>query len=190
MATGGKLPARNRKIAVLGFRGVGKSTLTIQFVDRQFVDMYHPTVESTFQKTLQFKGRDYITDIVDTAGQDETSIFPANCSVGVHGYVLVYSITSRPSLEIVKTIHDKILDVTGANYVPAVLVGNKTDLHIERRVQTEEGQKLAEEWSCRFLEASARSNANVDDIFISLLDEIEKHMAIDVVEKKSDCALI
>jgi Ras family protein len=47
--------------------------------------------------------------------QDETSIFPTNCSVGIHGYVLVYSITSKASLETCKVIHDKILDMIGAN---------------------------------------------------------------------------
>lgn len=31
----------------------------------------------------------------------------------IHGYVLVYSITSAKSFEIVQIIYDKLLDITG-----------------------------------------------------------------------------
>ena len=37
------------------------------------------------------------------------------------------------SFEVVKVIHEKLLDQIGAgNKVPLVLVGNKTDLHMQR----------------------------------------------------------
>ena len=39
-----------------------------------------------------------------------------------------------------------------------VLVGNKTDLHMERRVTTDEGKALAEEMKAAFLETSAKEN--------------------------------
>lgn len=42
--------------------------------------------------------------------------------------------------------------------VPVALVGNKTDLHQERAVSTEEGRKLAESWKAQFLETSAKQN--------------------------------
>ena len=33
-------------------------------------------------------------------------------AIGIHGYVIVYSVTSRASLEMAKTIRDKILNHT------------------------------------------------------------------------------
>ena len=42
--------------------------------------------------------------------------------------------------------------------VPMVLVGNKTDLHMERRVSTEDGKALADEMKAVFLETSAKEN--------------------------------
>ena len=39
-----------------------------------------------------------------------------------------------------------------------VLVGNKTDLHMERRVSTEDGKALADEMKAVFLETSAKEN--------------------------------
>lgn len=50
---------------------------------------------------------------MDTAGQDEYSIFPSQYGIDVHGYVLVYSITSKKSFTVVKDIHEKLLDSTG-----------------------------------------------------------------------------
>ena len=48
---------------------VGKSSLTVQFVDGHFVESYYPTIENTFSKVIKFKGQEYATEIIDTAGQ-------------------------------------------------------------------------------------------------------------------------
>ena len=55
-----------------------------------------------------------------------------------------------------------------------VLVGNKSDLHIQRQVTAEEGKALAEEWKCAWTETSARHNENVARAFELLIAEIEK----------------
>jgi Ras family protein len=48
---------------------LGKSSLTVQFVDGHFIESYYPTIENTFRKTLKFKGQEYECEIFDTAGQ-------------------------------------------------------------------------------------------------------------------------
>lgn len=106
--------------------------MVIRFVEDQFVDSYHPSIENTFEKRLKYAGQDFLIQLVDTAGQDEYSLFSEAHCVDVHGYVLVYSINSQKSFEVVKVIHDKILDMMGASRVPLVLVGNKSDLHMQR----------------------------------------------------------
>lgn len=89
-------PPKQRKIALVGSRSVGarvlpfvlplrmhvlrdrrltklpllgKSSLTVQFVDGHFVDSYYPTIENTFSKIIKYKNQDYATEIIDTAGQ-------------------------------------------------------------------------------------------------------------------------
>lgn len=47
----------------------GKSSLTVQFVDGHFVESYYPTIENTFTKVIKYKGQEFATDIIDTAGQ-------------------------------------------------------------------------------------------------------------------------
>ncbi|KAH8341146.1 hypothetical protein KR074_002360 [Drosophila pseudoananassae] len=162
------MPPKERNIAMMGYRSVGKSSLSIQFVEGQFVDSYDPTIENTFTKVTRVNSQDYSVKLIDTAGQDEYSIFPVQYSMDFHGYVLVYSITSKKSFEVIQIIYEKLLDVMGKKYVPVVLVGNKTDLHQERTVSTEEGKKLAESWRAAFLETSAKQNEASYIFFVSL----------------------
>lgn len=61
--------SKSRKIAILGYRSVGKSSLTIQYVEGQFVDSYDPTIENTFTKLITVNGQEYHLQLVDTAGQ-------------------------------------------------------------------------------------------------------------------------
>jgi small GTP-binding protein len=55
--------------------GPGKSSLTVQFVDGVFVESYYPTIENTFSKVIKYKGQEYATEIIDTAGQVRKDIF-------------------------------------------------------------------------------------------------------------------
>lgn len=66
-----------------------------------------------FTKVTRVNSQDYNVKLVDTAGQDEYSIFPVQYSMDFHGYVLVYSITSQKSFEVIKIIYEKLLDVMG-----------------------------------------------------------------------------
>lgn len=39
------------------------------FMQNHFVDAYYPTIESTFAKSVKYKGVEYDCHIIDTAGQ-------------------------------------------------------------------------------------------------------------------------
>ncbi|RWA11148.1 hypothetical protein EKO27_g3964 [Xylaria grammica] len=186
-------PSKQRKVAIVGSRSVatprlltglltarnvantGKSSLAVQFVDGHFVESYYPTIENTFSKVIRFKGQDYTTEIVDTAGQDEYSILNSKHFIGIHGYMLVYSVSSLPSFEMVQVIREKILNHLGTDWVPIVIVGNKSDLRPEQRqVSQDDGRKLSEKFNCAWTEASARYNENVGKAFELLIAQIEK----------------
>ncbi|UZJ56412.1 hypothetical protein CBS101457_005732 [Exobasidium rhododendri] len=163
-----------RKIAVLGSRSVGKSTLIVRYMENVFVDSYYPTIEATFTKTIKHKGKEYNCDIIDTAGQDEYSILNSKHAIGIHGYVLVYSIASRTSFEMIQTVYDKILNYMGTESVPCVIVGQKNDLHVQRQVSEEEGKELASQLKCAWVETSARHDVNIDKVFDLILGETER----------------
>lgn len=142
---------------------------------------------TAFEKTVHYRGQEFLTKLVDTAGQDEYSLLPQNYTVGVHGYVLVYSVTSMKSFDVIKVIHDKLLDQVGASKIPIILVGNKRDLHMQRVVTFEMGKKLATEWNITFLESSAKQNEDVDIVFQKILQEIEKQFG---GQDENGCTLI
>ncbi|XP_040518998.1 GTP-binding protein Rheb isoform X2 [Gallus gallus] len=173
----------------------GKSSLTIQFVEGQFVDSYDPTIENknkqhhyfagsfvicgmaggsyflkAFTKLITVNGQEYHLQLVDTAGQDEYSIFPQTYSIDINGYILVYSVTS-------------------IKRIPIMLVGNKKDLHMERVISYEEGKALAESWNAAFLESSAKENQTAVDVFKRIILEAEK---IDgaASQGKSSCSVM
>ncbi|KAG0054220.1 GTP-binding protein [Gryganskiella cystojenkinii] len=165
---------RVRRIVLLGSRAVGKSSMIIQYVDNVFTESYFPTIERTFTKPLTFRGQQYEIQIIDTAGQDEFSIFNGRHALDVHGYVLVYSVTSRQSFDMISVIRDKILNFTGTDWVPIVIVGNKTDLTSQRQVSREESEDLAAFWKCLSCETSAKTNVNIGRAFELMMAEIEK----------------
>lgn len=169
---------KKRKIAVLGSRSVGKSSLVKQFIENHFLDSYYPTIESTFAKSVIYNGVEYDCHIIDTAGQDEYSPINAQYAIGIHGYVLVYSITSRRSFEMIQTVYDKIIDFCGLTDIPCVIVGSKCDLaQSSRQVDVAEGEKLAKFIGCAFVETSAKDDINVGRVFELCLQEIEKGAA-------------
>ncbi|KAK0728004.1 P-loop containing nucleoside triphosphate hydrolase protein [Lasiosphaeria miniovina] len=168
-------PTKQRKIAIVGSRSVGKSSLAVRYVDGHFVESYYPTIENTFSKEIPYKGQDFSTEIVDTAGQDEYSILNSKHFIGIHGYMLVYSVSSYQSFEMIQVIRDKILNHLGTDSIPICVVGNKSDLRPEQRqVTAEDGQQLSEDLKCAWTEASARYNENVAKAFELLIGEIEK----------------
>lgn len=167
------MPAKHRKIAIMGFRSVGKSSLTIQFVEGQFVDSYDPTVENTFTKTMKIRNQDFNLKVVDTAGQDEYSVFPQIYAMDIHGYCFVYSINNPKSFEVIRIIYEKLTDMIGNVVTPIILVGNKKDLATERAVSYEQGKSLADLMKAKFVEVSAKDNSSVNDLFTSLIMSIE-----------------
>ena len=52
------------------------------------------------------------------------------------------------------------------------LVGNKSDLEDQRRISTEEAKKFCEENGLLYFECSAKTGANVREVFISVMEKI------------------
>ncbi|KAJ6595514.1 small GTPase superfamily, partial [Mycena vulgaris] len=170
----GPVTLNTRKIVILGSPRVGKSSLVKQFVDHNYADSYHPSMETAWSKTITYKGVNYPCEIIDTAGQDEFSQLNSRHAIGIHGYVLVYSIDSRASFEMIQIIYDKIVNYCGVREVPAIIVGSKADLNLRRQVDATDGARLAGLNKTAWIEASALRNENVGRVFELCLAEIEK----------------
>ena len=54
-----------------GAGGVGKSALSVRFVQGVFVESYDPTIEDTYLKQIEYKDNSYVLEIIDTAGTEQ-----------------------------------------------------------------------------------------------------------------------
>ncbi|GBE88528.1 24 kDa Ras-like protein [Sparassis crispa] len=166
---------REYKLVVVGGGGVGKSALTIQFIQSHFVDEYDPTIEDSYRKQCVIDDEVALLDVLDTAGQEEYGAMREQYMRTGEGFLLVYSITSRNSFEEISTFHQQILRVKDQDSFPVIVVANKSDLEYERQVGMNEGRDLAKHFGCKFIETSAKQRINVDEAFHNLVREIRKY---------------
>jgi len=153
------------KVVILGDGGVGKSCLTIQFTQNHFVKEYDPTIENSYRKQITLDDETCMLDILDTAGQEEYSVMRDQYINAGHGFILVYSITSRASFDGVQELRKKILQVKDVDTYPMVLVGNKCDLEKEREVPLSDGEDLARKWDIPMIETSAKARIHIEEGF-------------------------
>ncbi|KAJ7220057.1 ras family-domain-containing protein [Mycena pura] len=165
---------REYKLVVVGGGGVGKSALTIQFIQEHFVDEYDPTIEDSYRKQCVIDEEVALLDVLDTAGQEEYGAMREQYMRTGEGFLLVYSITSRDSFEEISTYHQQILRVKDQDSFPVIVVANKCDLEYERQVGMNEGRDLAKHFGCKFIETSAKQRINVDEAFTNLVREIRR----------------
>ncbi|ORX99989.1 ras GTPase [Basidiobolus meristosporus CBS 931.73] len=158
------------KVVVLGDGGVGKTTLTLQMVSNHFLETYDPTIENSYQKQTVIDNTPCMLEILDTAGQEEYTILRDQWIRGGEAYLLVYSITSKSTLECGIEYFSQIKRVReDMERIPLILIGNKSDKTSERQVSREEGYEAALNMKCRFLETSAKTGLNVEEAFHELV---------------------
>lgn len=105
--------------------------------------------------------------------------------------MIVYSVASKQSFEMVRIIREKILNHLGQDTVPMVIVGNKSDVRPEQRqVPKETAQKLAQEFKCAWVETSARYDENVGKAFDAVIAEIEMSQNPNEPAGGSKCAVM
>jgi len=166
---------REYKLVVVGGGGVGKSALTIQFIQSHFVDEYDPTIEDSYRKQCVIDDEVALLDVLDTAGQEEYSAMREQYMRTGEGFLLVYSIASRQSFEEIQLFQQQILRVKDKDYFPIIIVGNKCDLEPEREVTRQEGDALARSMGCKFIETSAKTRLNVEAAFYEIVREIRRY---------------
>ncbi|KAI9298740.1 hypothetical protein K502DRAFT_345842 [Neoconidiobolus thromboides FSU 785] len=162
------------RVVILGAGGVGKSAITVQYVQGVFVEKYDPTIEDSYRKTIEIEGQSCIMEILDTAGTEQFTAIRELYMRNGQGFLLVYSITSTSSFEDVSNLRDNILRVKGTTKVPMILLGNKFDLNSERAVSTKKAQELASEWGMPFMETSARLFFNINEAFSTIIQQIHQ----------------
>ncbi|EDR23689.1 hypothetical protein, conserved [Entamoeba dispar SAW760] len=157
-----------------GVFGVGSSAIVIQFVSGHFVTIYDPGIEEAYVKVIQVDNSSIKLEIYDTYVDEFVALRDQYIKYG-DGFVLIYSITSKESFEEIKGIYEEIYRVKHKDKnepIPIIIVGNKCDLENEREVTKEEGMNYADNINCPFIECSAKTNENINQIFETITRNI------------------
>jgi small GTP-binding protein len=88
------------------------------------------------------------------------------------GFLLVFSLTDRRSLDECYKLHRDILRIKDTDNVPILLIGNKLDI---RQIGMDiHARSAANTMHIPYFETSARTRHNIDEIFIELVRLIRK----------------
>ncbi|KAH3671745.1 hypothetical protein OGAPHI_000450 [Ogataea philodendri] len=156
-----------------GAGGVGKSSLTVQFVQGVYIESYDPTIEDSYTKEIEVDGRACNLEILDTAGVAQFTAMRELYIKSGQGFLLVYSVTDKSSMEELMAIREQVMRIKDTQNVPMVLVGNKCDLTNDRELTPEDGIEVSKKWNkTPFYEASAMYKMNVEDAFIDVVRQI------------------
>ncbi|XP_062875157.1 rasd family member 4 [Trichomycterus rosablanca] len=161
------------RLVFMGAAGVGKTALIQRFLWESFEPKHRRTVEELHSMEYEVAGVKVTVHIMDTSGSYS---FPAMRKLSIQNgdaFALVYSVDDPESLKVVKSLRKEILEVKENKFTPVVVVGNKTDLEAERRVYADDVLATMElDWNNCFLEASAKENNNVLEVFRELLQQV------------------
>jgi len=168
------------RLSLIGNGGVGKSSITIQFVSNHFVDEYDPTIEDSYRKRINFDNEVILFDILDSnvCTKEGMSQMFEEYARNSQGFLVVFSLTDRQSFEDVNN-HIASINLRKDGEANIVLCGNKSDLFSERTVRESEAVAMAQKFSIPYFEVSAKTRSNIEEIF-SEIGRMVKYKKINI----------
>lgn len=161
-----------KKICMLGYYGVGKTSLVSQFVNHLFADKYQTTVGVKIdKKTVVADGREVALMLWDMAGEEDDAPVNLKNVRAASGYLLVVDGRRRKTLDAAVAMQERVEAELGRH--PFLLLVNKAD---ERASWEVTGAALAglaaRGWTV--METSAKTGENVEEAFLALTTEMLK----------------
>lgn len=168
--------AREYKVVLVGEMGVGRSAFVLRYIRGEFVPDFDPELEDSYRKQIELgEGHTALLDALDCnipVGSMRDSYIRSG-----EGFLLLYDVTSRASFDELQGWYDWVRRIKDSQWVPLILIGHKADLTDSIVVPEEEGRALADAWGVPFFLASAKTNLNVDDVFLTLFPLIRDRPA-------------
>jgi small GTP-binding protein len=151
------------KITLFGPGGVGKTSLLLRYIKDYFSDDLKKTIGSNFLiKDVDIDGKNVRLLLWDIGGQPQFHKLRTIYFKGSNGALGVFDLSSSQSLLKIPGWISSIKK-TVKKAIPMILIGNKVDL--EREIEVEEAEDLAQRLSCEYLETSAKTGINVEHAF-------------------------
>ncbi|CDK27451.1 unnamed protein product [Kuraishia capsulata CBS 1993] len=175
------------KLLLVGDSGVGKSCLLLRFVEDKFTQSFITTIGIDFKiRTIEIGDKKIKLQVWDTAGQERFRTITMAYYRGAMGIIIVYDVGDENSFNSVKKWYQTVNQHANDD-AQLILVGNKCDDDSARQVSKKQGELVAQELGVPFLEASAKTNENVDAVFFQLAQLIlEKTNVAQLAQKENN----
>lgn len=151
------------KILLLGVSESGLSSLMLRYSDSSFAENGAPTI-----------GIDFIIRIIKLFKSNiELQIWDTNTIErdspiyqGAYGIIRAFAFDDKEAFNQIKfRLCNNILQHGAEITPPSLLIGTRCDLVDKRQVTYEEGQALAAELGCHYIETSAKDDINISETF-------------------------
>ena len=160
-----KIKRTKFNVSLLGETQVGKTSLYSVKSGFHFNSNQLATVGiDNFLDKQIFNGIEYKFKIFDTAGQERYNKVVASTIKVADGYVLVFSVEKKSTLDRISTWLKYLEDNVDLKEKGLILIGNKIDLP-EREVSTEDGKNFAKSYNIKYFETSAKKGIGIDEAF-------------------------
>jgi small GTP-binding protein len=163
------------KVLIIGNSTVGKTSFLLRFCDGKFEPESLTTIGVDIKKKfIKRNDKNIQLNICDTAGQEKFRAIAKNYYKNVDGIIIMYDISSEKSFQDIKNWIDSITNNVDVSKIGLIIAGNKIDLTDKRQVNEDMRKSLEKKQNIKVIETSAKDNINVNEIFIELVDQMEK----------------
>ena len=160
------------KIVVLGDCAVGKSNILSRYNKNIFNKSSKSTIGvELYTKYFKCENKIIKVNIWDTAGQERFTSMITTYYKGTKGALLVYDITRRNTFENIDKWLKELISLN-SNNISIILIGNKNDLSLLRRVSKGEAKEKARKYGLKFYETSALDSSNIKTAFEEMIKDI------------------
>lgn len=156
------------KCLLLGDSSVGKSCIFLRITENNYTENHLSTVGVDFQMLYLIINKENVGfQVWDTAGQERYLSITNSLFQKMNGFIVIYDVSNRRSFDNV-VFWTKQLEEFQQSYKHStiLLFANKTDLSESfHQVSYDEGKELADKLGFLFLEGSAKTGYNINELF-------------------------
>lgn len=159
-----------KKICLLGYFAVGKTSLVRRFVFETFSDKYLTTIGVKIDKKVITVNNETVQLMIwDIHGEDRFQKVHQSYLMGMSGYLLVIDGTREESLSVINNLRNLAEQTVGK--VPFLVLINKTDLTEQQQVTPDHLIKMGIEHDL-IISTSAKTGAGVEEAFSLLTKKL------------------
>ena len=166
------------KVLLLGAPSVGKTSIFYRYVKNQFIHDYITTIGINYltkEITLEAKKIAKLV-ILDIGGQKKFKFLHKKYYEGANGALVIFDLTQLKTYEAIEGWLSEMFEILQKN-IPFIIIGNKLDLvkEISRSVDKDIVRDYTEKKNSVYLETSAKTGENVEEVFKELTHRMIKH---------------